>query len=136
MAHGEEPEFIDHINGNPADNRLCNLRSVSAAANQQNSSMQSNNTSGSVGVYKLRSGGWQKSETIILVLPTETGRLPAERTQSKSVAITPITGGVRCEPATKRSLTREKSGAERTLVQERPGRQKTGITGLFLRPRR
>lgn len=36
MTHGVWPEEIDHIDGNPSNNRLENLRSVSRAVNQQN----------------------------------------------------------------------------------------------------
>lgn len=36
MVYGEEPEIIDHINGDRADNRLVNLRSVTAAQNTLN----------------------------------------------------------------------------------------------------
>ncbi len=36
-ATGEWPaEVIDHINGDPTDNRLCNLRAVSQVVNMQN----------------------------------------------------------------------------------------------------
>lgn len=37
LAHGSWPEkFVDHINGNPSDNRIENLRDVNAQTNCQN----------------------------------------------------------------------------------------------------
>lgn len=36
VVHGRLPTQIDHINGNPLDNRLENLREVSASDNQAN----------------------------------------------------------------------------------------------------
>lgn len=36
MVHGVDPESIDHINGNPADNRLANLRACTTAENGRN----------------------------------------------------------------------------------------------------
>lgn len=48
---GLEPEFIDHISGDKADNRLANLRSVSCAENNRNKALAKNNASGSCGVY-------------------------------------------------------------------------------------
>lgn len=41
---------IDHIDGNPGNNRLDNLRDVPAATNRRNSKMLRNNTSGHTGV--------------------------------------------------------------------------------------
>ncbi len=41
---------IDHINGIPDDNRLCNLRDVESVYNNRNRSIQNNNTSGVMGV--------------------------------------------------------------------------------------
>lgn len=54
MAHGSDPDHIDHINGIRSDNRLCNLRDVSAAENQKNRSLNKNNTTGVSGVSWCR----------------------------------------------------------------------------------
>ena len=50
MVHGVDPGFIDHINGNPEDNRIVNLRDVSLDENLRNKSIYKNNTSGIPGV--------------------------------------------------------------------------------------
>lgn len=51
ITHGAWPSGqIDHINGVKTDNRLVNLRHVSAAENQRNMKRPINNTSGIVGV--------------------------------------------------------------------------------------
>jgi hypothetical protein len=58
ITTGEWPaDQLDHINGNRADNRMINLRSVSQSENQRNRAMSSNNTSGVQGVYWRKAGG-------------------------------------------------------------------------------
>ena len=42
--------IVDHINGNPLDNRKCNLRIVTSPQNGMNSAKQKNNRSGFKGV--------------------------------------------------------------------------------------
>lgn len=55
-VHGYMPKFIDHINGDSSDNRLCNLREVTVTENNRNVGKQSNNKSGFTGV------SWNKSK--------------------------------------------------------------------------
>lgn len=61
MVHGEWLDNqIDHINHDRCDNRIINLRSVSHKENHRNKTLQSNNTSGHVGVSWHTAGGkWQ-----------------------------------------------------------------------------
>jgi hypothetical protein len=49
-VYGELPEYIDHINRIPTDNRIANLRVVSKKQNQENKEKQKNNKSGYKGV--------------------------------------------------------------------------------------
>lgn len=52
--YGEWPAgHIDHINGNRSDNRIANLRDVTALENRQNI-RKANSATGFLGVYKLR----------------------------------------------------------------------------------
>lgn len=48
------PADIDHINGNRADNRLCNLRAVDRSTNAKNMARSSRNTSGVIGISPVR----------------------------------------------------------------------------------
>jgi len=68
---GKLPEDqIDHINGDPTDNRWENLRDVTNKENQMNRKLGSNNTSGFVGVYwdnshdRWRSQIWHNSKKV------------------------------------------------------------------------
>ena len=55
---GELPkEQIDHINGNKSDNTFNNLREVSRSENAKNQPINTNNTSGFIGVY------WNKQKS-------------------------------------------------------------------------
>jgi hypothetical protein len=46
MHHGYFPKFIDHIDGNPSNNKIENLRAATATQNQHNRKLGKNNTSG------------------------------------------------------------------------------------------
>lgn len=58
--YGEWPvDQIDHINGDPSDNRIANLRTVPQSDNVKNSRRRSDNTSGVTGVvFEKRRGHW------------------------------------------------------------------------------
>lgn len=59
MEYGECPDQIDHINGDPSDNRMANLRPCGYGQNAMNRGVQSNNTSGYKGVsFHKASGLW------------------------------------------------------------------------------
>lgn len=50
---------LDHINGRRSDNRLANLRQAARFENHQNKGIQSNNTSGHIGVsWRKNRGRW------------------------------------------------------------------------------
>ena len=56
---GYLPKTIDHINGDKVDNRIENLRAVTASQNQHNRKINSNSTSGYKGVsYYARTNKW------------------------------------------------------------------------------
>jgi hypothetical protein len=52
IAHGLDPDFIDHINGRKDDNSIANLRSIPYAENTKNKALHRNNKSGIVGVRR------------------------------------------------------------------------------------
>lgn len=59
MVTGEEPDTIDHINGDASDNRWANLRNVTQADNARNCRRSKNNSSGFNGIYwSRRHGKW------------------------------------------------------------------------------
>lgn len=62
ITHGTWPSHvIDHINGDPSDNRLVNLRDVPFCLNAQNirKPPSNNQTSSFLGVSRYRSGKWK-----------------------------------------------------------------------------
>ena len=51
LPNGENKKCVDHIDHNPENNHLSNLRWCSRSENQMNKSKQDNNTSGITGVH-------------------------------------------------------------------------------------
>lgn len=50
MVTGEDPDDIDHIDGDRTQNQISNLRSVTRAENLRNKKLEPSNTSGVMGV--------------------------------------------------------------------------------------
>jgi len=59
MVFDEDPETVDHINGDPSDNRLANLRNVSMADQCRNKSTYITNRHGKPGVAPAAHGRWR-----------------------------------------------------------------------------
>jgi hypothetical protein len=54
--HGYLPEFIDHIDGNPINNKVENLRPATRTENNRNAKIRKDNTTGVKGVYPQQGG--------------------------------------------------------------------------------
>ena len=64
LAHGCWPSrLVDHIDGNPMNNRLVNLRDVTDVENAQNCKMR-RNASGCTGVYQDKWNNWYAQITV------------------------------------------------------------------------
>lgn len=66
LHYGAWPkDVIDHINGNPADNRIANLRAVDQRTNMLNQKERCTNTSGATGVTLFsRNQKWRAQITV------------------------------------------------------------------------
>lgn len=63
MAHGDGPHgFIDHIDGDPKNNRISNLRDTTRGENNRNAPRTRANTSGVTGVGWYAPGGVWRAE--------------------------------------------------------------------------
>jgi len=58
--HGNCPEYLDHINRNPSDNRIENLRAATSTQNHFNRGLDKNNSSGTNGLsFDRRRKAWR-----------------------------------------------------------------------------
>jgi len=57
MHHGFLPQFLDHIDGNPSNNRIENLRPATHSQNNLNRGKHKRNTSGYKGVTWVSTAG-------------------------------------------------------------------------------
>ena len=59
MFYGYFPEFVDHIDGNPSNNDISNLRKCTKSQNQHNTKLHKNNKTGVHGLsLNARNGKW------------------------------------------------------------------------------
>lgn len=59
IIHDRWPDVVDHINGDPSDNRIENLREVSHVENLRNTKLHKHNTTGHMGVrWHKRTKRW------------------------------------------------------------------------------
>lgn len=63
MVYGVSPRVIDHINRDPSDNRLTNLRAVTQRENLMNVGLRKDNKSGVRGVF-LWNGKWRARQRV------------------------------------------------------------------------
>jgi hypothetical protein len=60
LHYGEYTDFIDHINLDPSDNRISNLRKCTLSQNQHNRTISKNNKSGYKGVcWNPKTSKWR-----------------------------------------------------------------------------
>jgi hypothetical protein len=102
MDRGTDPEFIDHIDGDRANNRLANLRSVSRQINAMNSALRNDNKIGIPGItYDEQYGSWRariaKEGRIILLgsYRTKTEAVAARKAAEGRLGFHPNHGRVR-----------------------------------------
>lgn len=63
IFYNEQPNVVDHINGNTLDNRICNLRNVSKSENAKNHGKKINKSGLPCGIRLLPSGKYQARVT-------------------------------------------------------------------------
>ena len=71
--HGYFPAEIDHIDGNPRNNCVENLRAATRVQNQQNAKLRKDNISGIAGVYWYKSTSRWKVQINIDKVKTHLG---------------------------------------------------------------
>lgn len=57
--HGDLPDYLDHLNGNPGDNRISNLRPATYSENGANQRKHRDGANPHKGVYQTKYGRWQ-----------------------------------------------------------------------------
>lgn len=89
LLYGTDPGLIDHINGDPSDNRRCNLRSCTSSTNLRNAKQRRVCRSGVTGVYfqkqsrrwvaQMRVPGFSKSKSFTSLRAASSWRKEMQR---------------------------------------------------------
>lgn len=93
ILYGYFPEFIDHINGNRMDNRLCNLRECTRQENNQNFSQKPrrhNKSSRFVGVSFDKETNLWKAKITVNKHQLNLGRYPTQEEAFHAYATTKL----------------------------------------------
>lgn len=101
MVHGRYPLVIDHINRNPSDNRLANLREATRSDNQHN------RTRNGCAFYRTQSRKWQAC----VMVDRKTCHIGLYETEAEARRVARIIGkkvseGVRPAPPTRQDILR------------------------------
>ena len=65
IMFSEEPEMLDHLNGDRQDNRIANLRAADAKKNSQNFGVRSDNKSGISGIWRKSPKAWGRCWVVV-----------------------------------------------------------------------
>jgi hypothetical protein len=65
LNYGYIPKYIDHINNNPTDNRIENLREVTQKENGMNAKLRVDNTTGCKGVFYDKARNKYRVEIVV-----------------------------------------------------------------------
>ena len=96
--HGYIPELVDHIDQNPLNNRIGNLRPATFAQNAQNQKLHADNKTGYSGVQPTKEGTWRAVITFkrkvygLGTFPNKNDAIEARKAAEKSFGFHPNHG--------------------------------------------